>query len=389
VRLLCAAASVCFGGNPGVSVAVSIVTLLLIGWLVTAEFSWWWTTEVKESMVVHQKRNEELRISFDVTFPGLSCSMIGVDAQDVTGQRHEGILHNIFKRRLNSEGEIVSRADSQSLGSTVTTKDALMKEKVQAMKEGRETLTEESAKASGKSCGSCYGAGRPGQCCSTCDEVRDLYKVRGWSFDAGNVQQCQEEGLVSENDGSESTGCNLYGFVMVPAVAGQVHFAPSSALGALHDRIFDLAGWTHSKWNATHTINKLSFGPFYEGRISPLDGVARVARGDATLWQYFVKVVPTEYVALSGTAVDSYQYSVTDHSRSVASNGQGLPGVHISYDLSPIRVVIKEERHSFGHFLVGLSAIIGGVYTIAQLVDTALYSFQRRGQARGARGILA
>jgi hypothetical protein len=363
------------------------VTILLILWLVVCETWWWFETETLETMDVNQARNAELRISFDITFPSVPCSMLSIDAEDVTGQKHEGLLHNIFKRRVNSDGTAVGRADSHSLGGAITTTDELLEEKTRAMKEGRETLTEESAMASGKDCGSCYGAGMAGQCCSSCDEVRELYKQKGWSFDAGTVAQCKEEGITGDAASSDQFGCNAYGFVLVPAVAGQLHFAPSAGLGSLHDRIFDLSSWTQSKWNSSHTVNKLSFGPFFEGRINPLDGVSRTSVSQGTIWQYFVKVVPTEFRALSGMIVNSHQYSVTDHSRVLTSKSRTLPGLHMSYDLSPIRVNIREHRRTLGAFLVGLSAIVGGVYTLAGLADSAIHSVTRRGGASG-RGVL-
>ncbi|KAA0157475.1 hypothetical protein FNF27_00640 [Cafeteria roenbergensis] len=357
---------------------VSIVTLLVMLWLIVCETAWWLNVEVRETMEVNHHRNEQLKISFDISFPSVPCSMVSIDSQDVTGQRHENVLHNIFKRRVDASGVAVGRADAHSLGGTVTTGDQLLEEKTRAMKEGRETLTEESARRSGKDCGSCYGAGSPGQCCSTCDEVKELYRQKGWSFDAGTVQQCKEEGVTGDAEGDSKDGCNVYGFVMVPAVAGQLHFAPASEIGALHDRIFDLRGWTHSRWNSTHQINKLSFGPFFAGRTNPLDGVARSSAEQGMIWNYYVKVVPTDFSPLGGTPVQSHQYSVTDHSRVLGPSSRSLPGVHFSYDVSPIKVRIAEERHSFGHFLVGLSAIIGGVYTIAQLLDGAIYSAFRR-----------
>ncbi|KAA0162143.1 hypothetical protein FNF31_03378 [Cafeteria roenbergensis] len=311
---------------------VSIVTLLVMLWLIVCETAWWLNVEVRETMEVNHHRNEQLKISFDISFPSVPCSMA----------------------------------------------TSCWREKTRAMKEGRETLTEESARRSGKDCGSCYGAGSPGQCCSTCDEVKELYRQKGWSFDAGTVQQCKEEGVTGDAEGDSKDGCNVYGFVMVPAVAGQLHFAPASEIGALHDRIFDLRGWTHSRWNSTHQINKLSFGPFFAGRTNPLDGVARSSAEQGMIWNYYVKVVPTDFSPLGGTPVQSHQYSVTDHSRVLGPSSRSLPGVHFSYDVSPIKVRIAEERHSFGHFLVGLSAIIGGVYTIAQLLDGAIYSAFRR-----------
>jgi len=43
------------------------------------------------------------------------------------------------------------------------------------------------------------------------------------------------------------------------------------------------------------------------------------------------------------------------------------------YELSPIRVKFKETGKSFAHFLTGVCAIIGGVFTVAGIIDSFIY----------------
>eukprot|EP01115_Flamella_aegyptia_P001741 TRINITY_DN1290_c0_g1_i1.p1 TRINITY_DN1290_c0_g1~~TRINITY_DN1290_c0_g1_i1.p1 ORF type:complete len:61 (-),score=28.35 TRINITY_DN1290_c0_g1_i1:72-254(-) len=47
------------------------------------------------------------------------------------------------------------------------------------------------------------------------------------------------------------------------------------------------------------------------------------------------------------------------------------------YDLSPIMVKFTETQKSFAHFLTGICAIIGGVFTVAGIVDSLLYHSMR------------
>lgn len=47
------------------------------------------------------------------------------------------------------------------------------------------------------------------------------------------------------------------------------------------------------------------------------------------------------------------------------------------YELSPIMVKFTESRKSFAHFLTGVCAIIGGVFTVAGLVDSLIYHSMR------------
>ena len=101
------------------------------------------------------------------------------------------------------------------------------------------------------------------------------------------------------------------------------------------------------------------------------------------LYQYYIKVVPTTYNSLSGDVIDSNQYSVTDHfkpldasgghSHGPATDGHGLPGVYFYYDFSPIHVNYFERKMSFGEFVIGICAIIGGVFTVATFIDSFIY----------------
>jgi hypothetical protein len=43
-------------------------------------------------------------------------------------------------------------------------------------------------------------------------------------------------------------------------------------------------------------------------------------------------------------------------------------GVFFFYDLSSIRVTIEEKRRSFWHFITSLCAIVGGLFTVSELV---------------------
>jgi hypothetical protein len=47
------------------------------------------------------------------------------------------------------------------------------------------------------------------------------------------------------------------------------------------------------------------------------------------------------------------------------------------YDLSPMMVQLTESRRSLAHFLTGVCAIVGGVFTVAGMVDGMLYQSQR------------
>jgi hypothetical protein len=173
----------------------------------------------------------------------------------------------------------------------------------------------------------------------------------------------------------------------VNKVAGNFHFAPGKSFQQHHVHVHDLQPFGMKSFNLTHTIHRLSFGQNYPGIDNPLDGVTQVDAGGSTMFQYFVKVVPTVYKKLNGKIINTNQYSATKHQKSIGitmpATQQGLPGVFVLYDLSPMMVQITETRRlplkqqyhksqsfhycsfgrSFMHFLTGVCAIVGGVFT--------------------------
>ena len=52
-------------------------------------------------------------------------------------------------------------------------------------------------------------------------------------------------------------------------------------------------------------------------------------------------------------------------------------GVFFLYDLSPMMVQMTEHRRSLAHFLTGVCAIVGGIFTVAGMVDGILYQSSR------------
>lgn len=170
-------------------------------------------------------------------------------------------------------------------------------------------------------------------------------------------------------------GCRVSGQLSVNKVAGNFHFAPGHGFQNSHMHTHDLSAFRAGVFNVTHTIEHLSFGTDFPGIINPLDNSRKVVSSGGAIYQYFVKVVPTTYRYLNGTVLETNQFSVTEHVTNVkAKEGQGLPGVFFFYELSPIKVIVSEEQRSFLHFVTQLCAIIGGVFTVAGLVDRILYS---------------
>lgn len=81
------------------------------------------------------------------------------------------------------------------------------------------------------------------------------------------------------------------------------------------------------------------------------------------LYQYFIEVVPTT-VETFLTTMDTYQYSVKELSRPIDHDkgSHGMPGIFFKYDMSSLKVTVKQERDNLGMFLARLCSVVGGIY---------------------------
>ncbi|KAF8398095.1 hypothetical protein HHK36_017021 [Tetracentron sinense] len=92
---------------------VRLLTVSLLIILFTCGLFLHAVTETK--LVVDNSRGGNLRVNFDVTFPALACSLLSVDAMDISGEQHYDIVclrHDIMKKRIDHLGNVIeSKAD--------------------------------------------------------------------------------------------------------------------------------------------------------------------------------------------------------------------------------------------------------------------------------------
>lgn len=372
--------------------AVSIAAVIIATLLFFSELSEYRSVDRIEHMEVDPvSRGSRMRINFEVVFPDMPCALVSLDAMDASGNQQLDLLHDIFKRRVDQQGNLISvEAVTNATKGTLRTAAELEAEKQRAIADGRVATPV-------TGCGDCYGAADAGVCCNTCEDVRAAYRKKGWGFNMDTVEQCKKEGFYGDVSAQllGREGCDVFGHVEVPKVAGNVHFAPGHGMQHAYAHVHDLLSFTLQSFNISHTVRSLSFGAYVPGVRNPLDGVSRTLDSGSGMQQYFVKLVPTVYVPLAGPQVHSYQFSVTEHLKRIdprtiaADNAAGLlPGVFFNYELSPLRVRIEERGRSFVHFLTRVCAIIGGVFTVMGVVDALLHR-ALEGLSRKQRSVMA
>ncbi|KAL4580188.1 hypothetical protein LXL04_016370 [Taraxacum kok-saghyz] len=173
-------------------------------------------------------------------------------------------------------------------------------------------------------------------------------------------------------------GCRIEGFVRVKKVPGNLII---SATSAAHS--FDA-----SLMNMSHMITNFSFGstitpvmmsdmkrlaPYLDEGHNRLNGHAYVTktedRANVTI-EHYLQVVKTEVMGLSHQLIENYEY--TAHTSLI--HAPSIPAAKFHLQFSPMQVLISENSKSFSHFITNLCAIIGGVFTVAGILDSILYN---------------
>ena len=294
----------------------------------------------------------------------LPCVAVSLDALDQSGKHEVDLSTSIYKLRLNADGKPMGTSPEREStlrdtpGSTVVRRNAnavpaVVDQQVRAFRHSQQ-------------------------------QVRDI-----------------EEALA------RGEGCRVFGHLDVERVAGNFHVSVHTQNFFVLQQLF--AADT-ARINTSHTIDTISFGRPYPGRVNPLDGTTHIVESGAKTFRYFLKVVPTNFRSYGSsrafvatraasaaaaaaearrveeegddpTTLDdegrrvlrTNQYSVTEY---VSTNKAGdgvVPAVFFVYDLSPIVMVIDEVPFRLGHYLTRICAVVGGVFAVTRMVDRWLW----------------
>ena len=275
---------------------LSVVTLMLIVYLLVSEVYFNFQLTLQERVHVNATSSRGLEIEFDISLPEVPCSKLEIDASDPMGQPqslHLDQYHHVWKHRIKMKEDgtrqLIGLREKLELGSTLKSEQDLVEvaEEDGKLKSVEEPGGDESTGEEGK-CGSCYGAGEEGECCNSCEDVRRAYKTKGWVLrdEYNTVEQCKGES-AKESDGE---GCNVHGVVALSTGGGNLHLAPGrgAAMGGM--TILDVLMQTFQEWNVSHTIHKLRFGPEYPAAVYQLDGLTRSIQDTYGMYQYYFQV---------------------------------------------------------------------------------------------------
>lgn len=304
---------------------VSFCTVALALYLFLAEFFVLVQRRWDSEMFIDESKTEEkLQINLDITLPAMPCELLSFDAQDVMGSHEVDAHGHLFKERLTSKGDYIATEEIKT---------------------------------------SHFGASSV------------LSRHHSFGYDNQDIDRIRK--MIHSGE-----GCRIKGFVRVNKVPGNVHLSTYS-----HSFLFGTLYQEVRRLNISHTINHISFGVDKDisfvaknlkgtGIVNPLDGVSQAVLetksggySDSAIFEYYTKVVPTTYIPLDRPALHVYQF--TANSNKIMN--QQMPSLYLRYDFSPVTVKYRETQESLSHFLVQICAVIGGVFTVAGILDSVLH----------------
>jgi hypothetical protein len=335
--------------NSGV---LTVVSVLIMGYLFLSQSFSFFLTAPKQRLRVDESRFPTIdgsildldhlprvQIHFDLTLPSLPCAFVNFGVIDSFKDLHDDAFSKVKLKRLDQKG-IVIHSKQEPL---VKVAD----------------------------CGSCYGAAQG--CCNSCKDVKRAFKAKGKvPPPLYTIDQCR--GKLEQYQAIKNEQCRIYGTVVVPPISGIFYIAPGDSYGVRSKHIADYLAMnlTIDDFNMSHKIASFFVGG-KESQKGVLDGVSKTQKQFGRL-----KVVYFVRAMREGLGNDVYRTTVSQYERYREGNSSKFPGIFFHYDVSPVVVEYKRDM-SVLHFLVQLMAILGGIYSIASLLDRLFAATAKRG----------
>ena len=300
---------------------MSLLGIALMVILFVAEFASFVQPVQKQRMQVDTARRETFTIFFNISFTNMPCHFLELDTLDEAGTLRGYVMENTYKMRIDQEGRALA----------------------------------------------------PPQ--STADTMGQMKLNLGGT----ELNLIIEDGAGAKREFNAKEGCTMWGELEVLYASGTISFGYDPNLML---QVPDVYFKGEGRVLATHRIHAFDVGQRYPGMASPLKGVEKLQTEPAT-FEYFLKLVPTQFVSRFGRVRECFQYSLSQYSallhREEVNSQQNLilPVVQFVYNISPIMAVIEDDSKGFLHFIVRMCAVVGGAFAIANFFDKIIANMYR------------
>lgn len=303
---------------------VSILVFLFLTILVISEFSYYSATVKEYTFGVDTDADHKLKINIDITV-AMECDDLGADVLDLSGSS----IDTQTQLKMEPTYFKLSKNQKQWLAALHLAR---------GNREGYRTI----------------------------NDVHDMNVMFGKSMPTYMPEKDNKE-----FEGDDFNSCRVHGSIEVNKVAGNFHFTAGKSIPHPRGHAHLSSLVSELNYNFSHRIDLLSFGLSHPGILNPLDGDLMITENAYHMFQYYIKIVPTNVNTFS-LNMKTNQYSVTQRSRKIehVRGSHGVPGIFFKYDLHPICVNVLEKHREFSQFLVRLCGIIGGVFATSGMLHS-------------------
>lgn len=156
----------------------------------------------------------------------------------------------------------------------------------------------------------------------------------------------------------DGSACRIYGSLAVKRISANLHI---TTLGHGYSSPLHV---DHSLMNLSHVITEFSFGKHFPEITQPLDNSFEITHDEFVAYQYYLRVVPTTYVAPRTAPLHTNQYSVTHYERKLSPHS-GVPGIFFKFDIEPVRLTLIQRTTTLAQFFIRCVGVIGGIFVCA------------------------
>ncbi|EFN59158.1 hypothetical protein CHLNCDRAFT_138016 [Chlorella variabilis] len=319
--------------------AISIATTFIILFLLGAELSSYMSTQTRTDMVVDRSAHGELlRVNFNISFPQLSCEFATLDVSDAMGLKRLNLTKTVRKQPITEE--------MQRAGQAVEDK----KHHDPKYDEEHPGFQYEDVNISVPLTNDMF------------DQTAAQYDILVVNFFAPWCPWCQRLGPTWEATTEEIH--NRY-----PESDGRIRLAKVDCTAEV-----DLC--------RKHYITAFpSIRIFRHGSGGGVRAAPRGPRRRRVPQLLHGSQRPDSHVVLTTIEprrrpelqFDAYEYTVQSHKY----NAEDHASAKFTYKMSPIQIVVTEQPKQLYKFLTAICAVIGGVFTVAGILDGMVHQVNK------------
>ena len=185
-----------------------------------------------------------------------------------------------------------------------------------------------------------------------------------------NVEKIEEMFIKGE-------GCNLIGKFNIRRTPGNFHLSTHAFGDTIKQMLFR---GNILKYNLSHTINHLSFGndnniSIIKSKfnnidfITPLDNKFNLDEIDGKIFEYYLNIIPSEYIDLERNKYNIFQFTVNNIN---VQSGMLIPTIFFRFDISPILLRYTHFITNQFESWINVCAIIGGLFTLMSIINSII-----------------